>query len=61
GAIAELAAQAADRGGQDAAVIGEHRLAQGRGQAPRPVVTADEAIRALDLALAVEQALEDAG
>ena len=27
-----------------------------RGQAPRPVVTADEAIRALDLALAVEQA-----
>ncbi|WP_374470179.1 Gfo/Idh/MocA family protein [Phenylobacterium sp.] len=31
-----------------------------RGAAPRPVVTADEAIRALDLALAVEQALEDA-
>lgn len=31
-----------------------------RGQAPRPVVTAGEAIRALDLALAVEQALEDA-
>ncbi len=31
-----------------------------RGQAPRPIVTADEAIRALDLALAVEQALEDA-
>jgi predicted dehydrogenase len=31
-----------------------------RGQAPRPVVTAEEAIRALDLALAVEQALEDA-
>jgi predicted dehydrogenase len=30
-----------------------------RGQAPRPVVTAEEAIRALDLALAVEQALED--
>lgn len=29
-----------------------------RGEAPRPVVTADEAIRALDLALAVEQALE---
>ena len=27
-----------------------------RGEAPRPVVTADEAIRALDLALAVEQA-----
>ena len=27
-----------------------------RGQAPRPVVTAEEAIRALDLALAVEQA-----
>jgi len=32
-----------------------------RGQAPRPVVTAEEAIAALDLALAVEQALEDAG
>ncbi len=31
-----------------------------RGETPRPVVTADEAIRALDLALAVEQALEDA-
>lgn len=31
-----------------------------RGEAPRPVVTADEAIRALDLAIAVEQALEDA-
>jgi predicted dehydrogenase len=30
-----------------------------RGEAPRPVVTADEAIRALDLALAVEQALEE--
>lgn len=30
------------------------------GQAPRPVVTAEEAIAALDLALAVEQALEDA-
>lgn len=29
-----------------------------RGEAPRPVVTADEAIRALDLALAVERALE---
>jgi predicted dehydrogenase len=29
-----------------------------RGDAPRPVVTAEEAIRALDLALAVEQALE---
>jgi predicted dehydrogenase len=28
-----------------------------RGEAPRPVVTADEAIRALDLALTVEQAL----
>jgi predicted dehydrogenase len=28
-----------------------------RGEAPRPVVTADEAIRALDLALAVEEAL----
>lgn len=32
-----------------------------RGEAPRPVVTAEEAIRALDLALAVEQALEDTG
>jgi predicted dehydrogenase len=30
-----------------------------RGVAPRPVVTADEAIRALDLALAVERALEE--
>jgi predicted dehydrogenase len=29
-----------------------------RGEAPRPVVTAEEAIRALDLALAIEQALE---
>ena len=29
-----------------------------RGRAPRPVVTAPEAIRALDLALAVERALE---
>lgn len=34
-------------------------LAAVRGEAPRPVVTADEAIRALDLALAVEQALGD--
>jgi len=33
-------------------------LAAVRGEAPRPVVSADEAIRALDLALAVEQALE---
>ena len=32
-----------------------------RGEAPRPVVTAEEAIRALDLALAVEQALEEGG
>lgn len=32
-----------------------------RGQAPRPVVTVEEAIAALDLALAVEQALDDAG
>jgi len=32
-----------------------------RGEAPRPVVTAAEAIAALDLAIAVEQALEDAG
>ncbi len=32
-----------------------------RGEIPRPVVTAEEAIRALDLALAVERALEDAG
>jgi predicted dehydrogenase len=31
-----------------------------RGEAPRPVVTAEEAIAALDLATAVEQALEDA-
>lgn len=31
-----------------------------RGEAPRPVVTAEEAIAALDLAIAVEQALEDA-
>jgi predicted dehydrogenase len=31
-----------------------------RGEAPRPVVTIDEAIAALDLAIAVEQALEDA-
>ncbi|HMP61662.1 MAG TPA: gfo/Idh/MocA family oxidoreductase, partial [Phenylobacterium sp.] len=29
-----------------------------RGEAPRPVVTAAEAIRALDLALAVEQGME---
>jgi predicted dehydrogenase len=35
-------------------------LAAVRGEAPRPVVTAAEAIRALDLALAVEQALEEA-
>jgi predicted dehydrogenase len=34
-------------------------LAAVRGGAPRPIVTAEEAIRALDLALAVEQALED--
>lgn len=32
-----------------------------RGEAPRPVVTAQEAIAALDLALAIEQALEDQG
>jgi predicted dehydrogenase len=32
-------------------------LAAVRGDAPRPIVTADEAIRALDLALAVEKAL----
>jgi predicted dehydrogenase len=31
-----------------------------RGEAPRPTVTIDEAIAALDLAIAVEQALEDA-
>ncbi|MDB5467221.1 MAG: oxidoreductase, Gfo/Idh/MocA family [Phenylobacterium sp.] len=30
-----------------------------RGLTPRPIVTAEEAIRALDLALAVEQALEE--
>lgn len=34
-------------------------LAAVRGEAPRPVVTAEEAIRALDLALAIEQALEE--
>jgi len=32
-----------------------------RGRAPRPVVTAEEAIRALDLALAIEQALGEQG
>ncbi len=32
-----------------------------RGLSPRPVVTVEEAIAALDLAIAVEQALEDAG
>ncbi len=32
-------------------------LAAVRGEAPRPIVTAEEAIRALDLALAVEQGL----
>ena len=32
-----------------------------RGEAPRPLVTAGEAIRALDLALAIEQALEQQG
>ena len=36
-------------------------LAAVRGDAPRPIVTAEEAIRALDLALAVEQALADSG
>ena len=36
-------------------------LAAVRGEAARPVVTAEEAIRALDLALAVEQALADPG
>lgn len=30
-----------------------------RGEAPRPIVNAEEAIRALDLALAIEQALAD--
>ncbi|WP_293908194.1 Gfo/Idh/MocA family oxidoreductase [Phenylobacterium sp.] len=35
-------------------------LAAVRGEAARPVVTAEEAIAALDLAIAVEQALEDA-
>jgi predicted dehydrogenase len=34
-------------------------LAAVRGEAPRPIVTAEEAARALDLALAVERALED--
>jgi predicted dehydrogenase len=36
-------------------------LAAVRGEAPRPVVTVEEAIRALDLALAVERALADPG
>ena len=36
-------------------------LAAVRGETARPVVTAEEAIRALDLALAVEQALADQG
>ncbi|MBL8552664.1 MAG: Gfo/Idh/MocA family oxidoreductase [Phenylobacterium sp.] len=36
-------------------------LAAVRGEAPRPVVDAAEATSALDLAIAVEQALEDAG
>ncbi len=34
-------------------------LAAVRGEAPRPIVTAAEAAKALDLALAVEQALEE--
>ena len=33
-------------------------LAAVRGEAPRPVVTGEEAARALDLALAVEQAVQ---
>lgn len=36
-------------------------IAAVRGDAPRPVVTAEEAARALDLALAVEQAVESGG
>ncbi len=36
-------------------------LAAVRGESPRPIVTAEEAARALDLALAVERALEDRG
>lgn len=36
-------------------------LAAVRGEAPRPIVDAEEAIRALDLALAIEQALGDPG
>jgi predicted dehydrogenase len=36
-------------------------LAAVRGEAPRPIVTVEEAIRALDLALAVERALADPG
>lgn len=36
-------------------------LAAVRREAPRPIVTAEEAIRALDLALAIEQALADPG
>jgi predicted dehydrogenase len=35
-------------------------LAAVRGEAPRPIVTAEEAIAALDLALAIEQALGEA-
>ena len=31
-----------------------------RREAPRPIVTPAEAVRALDLAIAIEQALEDA-
>ena len=36
-------------------------LAAVQGRAPRPVVNADEAIRALDLALAIERSLADGG
>jgi predicted dehydrogenase len=36
-------------------------LAAVRGEAPRPIVDAEDAIRALDLALAVEKALADPG
>ena len=36
-------------------------LAAVRGEAPRPIVNAEEAIAALDLALAIEQALADPG
>jgi predicted dehydrogenase len=54
---ADFAETAAGKDPLGASVAGF--LAAVRGEAPRPVVTADEAIRALDLALAVEQALAE--